>query len=219
MTARAFACTLGVSLVALVGACDDHKPSSGKDAGLTEPSPNASILPAPLANEVPGGAKANGEDREQRDAGHALLDAGPDAPLPEPHALREDRALPGETPHEDNGFNLSARFRWLDAGTAPRVPEQNPDGVQRARDAGGFDVVIDLAGGRMRFAFASRASTLPAGSELHARDDLYGHALLWPSRTTYTVLPPGTLRSVLSQQRANSVSDSVFIILRHDPLA
>jgi len=203
MNARVF--VFGLTLGVLASACDDRKQSNGKDAGLTEPSPNASILPAPLASEVPGGTKANGEDTEHRDAGHTLIDAGPAAPPPEPHALREDRALPSETPHENSGFSLSARLRWLDVAPAPRVPEQNPDGVQRARDAGGFDVTVDLAGGRMRFAFTSRAFTLPAGSELRGRDDLYGHVLLWPNRTTYTVLPPGVLRSVLSQQRADVV--------------
>ena len=57
----------------------------------------------------------------------------------------------------------------------------------------------------MRFAFASRAFTLPAGSELHARDDAYGVSLLWPNRTTYTVIASGALRSVLAQQRADVV--------------
>jgi len=202
MVVRAFITVLAVG--AATSSCEEHKPSVGKDAGLTEPSPNASILPAPLASEVPGGAKANGEG-EHRDAGHAPNDAGADAPPPEPRALREDRALPAETPHESSGFNLSARFRWLDAGNVPRAPEQNPEGVQRARDAVGFDVVIDLAGGRMRFALASRAFTLPASTELHARDDLYGHALLWPNRTTYTIVPSGSMRSALSQQRADVV--------------
>lgn len=202
MIGRAFMSLLALGFLA---ACDDHKQSGAKDAGLTEPSPNASILPAPLASEVPGGAKANGEDSDHRDAGHAATDAGADAPPPEPRALREDQALPTEIPHETTGFTLSARFRWLDAPSTPRVPEQNPEGLQRARDACAFDLVIDLAGGRMRLAFASRAFTLPAGAELHARDDLYGHALLWPNRTTYTVLPPGTLRSVFSQQRADVV--------------
>ncbi|HET7538766.1 MAG TPA: hypothetical protein VFK05_02810 [Polyangiaceae bacterium] len=207
MSARALRtpCGFGLCFALVVGACDDHKQSGGKDAGLTEPSPNASILPAPLASEVPGGAKANGEDGEHRDAGHAPAEASADAPPPEPRALREDRALPSETPHESSGFSLNARLRWLDAAAAPRVPEQNPEGVQRARDAGNFELVIDLSGGRMRFSFASRAFSLPAGSELHARDDLYGHALLWPNHTTYTVLAPGALRSVLSQQRADVV--------------
>ena len=170
------------------------------DAGATEPSPNASILPAPLAStlETPAGS-------QPVDAGHALLDAGADAAPPEPHALREDQALPIDSPHESNGLSLTARLRWLDPNPPPRVPESNLDGVQRARDAQGFEVVVDLAGGRMRFAFAARSFTLPVGSELHARDDLYGHALFWPNRTTYTVLSPGSLRSVLAQQRADVV--------------
>jgi len=205
MIRRTLALAFAVGLSSI--ACDDHKASSGKDAGPIEPSPNASILPAPLAsgNEVPGGAKGASGDGLQRDAGHSISDGGPDTPPPEPHALREDQALPNETPHETSGLSLTARLRWLDVAPAPRVPEQNPDGVQRARDAASFDLVIDLAGGRMRFALASRAFTLPAGTELHGRDDLYGHVLLWPNRTTYTVLPPGTLRSVLSQQRADVV--------------
>jgi hypothetical protein len=203
MSARVLGSLLTLCVAA--SACDDHKQSSGKDAGPTEPSPNASILPAPLASEVPGGAKANGEDSEHRDAGHPAADAGADAAPPEPRALREDQLLPAGIPHENTGFTLNARLRWLDAASAPRVPEQNPEGLQRARDAVGFDLVIDLAGGHMRFAFASRAFTLPPGSELRARDDLYGHALLWPNGIAYTVLPPGTLRSVLSQQRSDVV--------------
>ena len=187
--------------------CDDRKNNSPRDAGLTEPSPNASILPAPLASgiEAPGAIKANAEDSEHRDAGHTLQDAGAEAVLPEPHALREDQVLSRDSPHETSGFRLTARLRWPDAGPAPRMSEQNADGLQRARDAGTFDVMVDLAGGRMRFALASHAFTLPVGSEFHARDDLYGLALLWPNHTTYTVLAPGALRSVLSQQRADTV--------------
>jgi hypothetical protein len=100
---------------------------------------------------------------------------------------------------------LTARLRFLDTASVPRVPEQNSDGVQRGRDAAGFEIVVDLAGGRMRFVFASRAFALPPGSELRARDDLYGHTLLWPNRTTFTVIAPGALRSVLAQQRADVV--------------
>lgn len=199
---------LALALATCSGAgCDDRRTSGAHDAGPSEPSPNASILPAPLASnlEVSGAGKTSPEEAEHRDGGRALLDAGADAGLPEPHALREDQALPSENPHESLGLTLSARLRFLDATPVPRVPEQNSDGVQRARDAAGFEVVVDLAGGRMRFAFASRAFALPAGSELHTRDDLYGHTLLWPNRTTYTVIAPGALRSVLSQMRADVV--------------
>lgn len=193
--------------LALCAACEDRKALAPRDAGLTEPSPNASILPAPLASglETTAAGKPGDEDAGHHDSTHLIADAGADAALPEPHALRENQALPSETPHEALGLTLTARFRWPDAAPPPRVPELNADGVQRARDAVGFDVVVDLAGGRMRFALASRAFTLPAGSELHARDDLYGHALLWPNRTTYTVFSAGALRSVLSEQRADVV--------------
>jgi hypothetical protein len=140
------------------------------------------------------------------DAGHPIVDAGTsDAAPPEPRSLREDQALTVESPHDTSGVTLVARFRWSDTPPAVRTPELNPEGVQRLRDAVAFDVVVDLAGGRMRWAFASRAFTVPAGAELHARDDLYGHALLWPNRTTYTVLSPGALRSTLAEQRADVV--------------
>ncbi len=202
--ARALWVTASLTLCA---ACDDRKPTLGRDAGSNEPSPNASILPAPLASgiEAPASGKASPEDAEHHDAGHPVLDAGPDAAPPEPHALREDQVLPADNAHDVSGFTLTARLRFQEPGPPPRVPEQNTDGVQRARDAAGFDVVVDLAGGRMRFAFASRAFSLPVGSELHSRDDLYGHALLWPNRTTYTLVAPGALRSVLAQQRADVV--------------
>jgi hypothetical protein len=191
-----------VCLLALVSsACDEHKGSGAHDAGLTEPSPNASILPAPLASaaDPPGVGKPE-------DAGRPIIDAGSsDAAPPEPRSLREDQALSDEIPRENGGLTLVARFRWLDVPPPVRTPELNADGVQHLRDAVGFDSVIDLAGGRMRFAFASRAFTVPQGAELHARDDLYGHALLWPNRTTYTLLSPGALRSTLSEQRADVV--------------
>jgi hypothetical protein len=196
------------ALLMLCAACDDHKSTAQRDAGPTEPSPNASILPAPLASgiETTAAGKADDTDAGRHEALHAISDAGSDAALPaEPHALREDQALSAESPRESNGLTLTARFRWLNVPAPARVPELNPDGVQHARDVTGFDIVVDLAGGRMRLAFASRTFTLPAGSELHARDDLYGFALLWPNRTNYTVFAPGVLRSVLSEQRADVV--------------
>ncbi len=188
-------------------ACEDRKNIAQRPTGPTEPSPNANILPAPLASGIdnPAAAHAEAEDAGRHDPPRPS-DAGSDAAPPEPaHALREDQVLPSDVPRESSGLTLTARFRWLDLVGPPRVPELNADGLQRARDAVGFDVVIDLAGGHMRFAFASRAFTLPAGSELHARDDLYGHALFWPNHTTYTIFVPGALRSVLSEQRADVV--------------
>jgi len=201
LCARYLASGAWLAALALGVGCEERKGPSTHDAGVTEPSPNASILPAPLASvaDPPGVGKPE-------DAGHAMLDAGAsDAAPPEPRSLREDQALTVESPHDTSGVTLVARFRWPDTPPVVRTPELNPEGVQRLRDAVAFDVVVDLAGGRMRWAFASRAFTVPAGAELHARDDLYGYALLWPNRTTYTVLSPGALRSTLSEQRADVV--------------
>jgi hypothetical protein len=180
--------------------CEERKPQNTHDAGLTEPSPNASILPAPLASV--GDTTGVGKPE---DAGRPIVDAGADAAPPEPRSLREDQALSSEFLHEQTGVTLVARFRWPDIAPVARTADVNPDTVQHLRDVVAFDVVVDLAGSHMRLAFASRAFTVPPGSELHARDDLYGHALLWPNRITYTILSPGTLRSVLGEQRADVV--------------
>jgi hypothetical protein len=201
---RRFACALVLGASACLGlavvSCEERKPPNTHDAGVTEPSPNASILPAPLASV--GDTTGVGKPE---DAGRPIVDAGADAAPPEPRSLREDQALSSEFLRESSGVTLVARFRWVDVAPVARTPDVNPDTVQHLRDAVAFDVVIDLAGAHMRLAFASRAFSLPPGSELHARDDLYGHALLWPNRITYTILSPGTLRSVLGEQRADVV--------------
>ena len=46
----------------------------------------------------------------------------------------------------------------------------------------------------------SRSSVfpLPLGTELRARQDRYGHLLVWKGGTEYRVLPPGTLRAMLA---------------------
>src|SRR4051812_13811822 len=105
-----FAASLGVhfglAVLGLLSGCDDHKAAAGHDAGPSEPSPNASILPAPLASnlEAPSAGKSPAEELDRRDAGHGFLDAGADAAVVEPHSLREDQALPGETPRETSGL-------------------------------------------------------------------------------------------------------------------
>ncbi|HEX3853912.1 MAG TPA: hypothetical protein VHW01_23270, partial [Polyangiaceae bacterium] len=77
------------ALLVLCAACDDHKSTSQRDAGPTEPSPNASILPAPLASgiETTGAGKADEADAGRHEAPRAISDAGSDAAVPaEPHA-------------------------------------------------------------------------------------------------------------------------------------
>lgn len=182
-----------------LAACESR--TAGVDAGEVEPSPNASILPAPLlagreAPEAPG----------LEDAG--VSDSGPDAELPPPALSREDRAFPRDTDEQrdTSGVSLRARFRWVDQAPPPRQPEANLEAIERARAAASFDLSVDLAAmGRLRFSLASRRFLLPEGTEFRARSDIYGHAVFWPETERYAVIQPGALRSVLNEHRADTI--------------
>ena len=186
-------------VLALLGAtlaCEQRRAEPQVVASASEPSPNASILPAPVVAGPPIVAA--------RDAGHvAVSDTSADAGVPEPpRVIREDDTLPAESElRAAPGVSLEARFRWLEP-LPPRSPESNAEALNKARDKTSFEASLELSSlGRMRLSFASRAYPLPQGAELRARDDRYGHVLLWPSGTTYTPLAPGTLRAALGEAR------------------
>jgi hypothetical protein len=189
--------TNGALCLLFVTACESR--SVQADAGTIEPSPNASILPAPLASEreVLSG---------RVDAG--IVDAGSDAEAPPPELAREDQPLPADlaTHHELSGLELKARFRWPDLPGVGRLPEANTDVIERARAAATFDVEIQLLGaGRLNLRLDSRRFVLPEGTELRARADFFGHALVWPDGSIYSVIQPGALRTVLNERRADTV--------------
>ncbi|HEX5098459.1 MAG TPA: hypothetical protein VFV94_03125 [Polyangiaceae bacterium] len=190
---RALVATLTLGLAA----CESRAVPA--DAGPSEPSPNASILPAPLAT---------GPDtvRAAPDAGPT--DGGVDAEVPPPSPAREDEALPTdlEELHDPSGLTLRARFRWPDVGAAGRLPEANLEALERARQASSFELdIVAAADGRLRVALPSSRFVLASGSELRARSDRYGHVLLWPDRNRYVVIQAGALRAVLNERRADVV--------------
>jgi len=156
------------------------------------------VLPTPL---IAGPTKA-----PPRDAGHPPADTSADAGAPEPpKPLRENDALGAESDlRAAPGLVLEARLRWLDA-PPPRSPEGNADALSKARDRTAFDVTLELSSlGRLRLKLASKAFPFPSGSELRARDDRYGHILVWPNGEAYTPLPPGTLRATLAEHRVDA---------------
>ncbi|HEY3497220.1 MAG TPA: hypothetical protein VGK73_21130 [Polyangiaceae bacterium] len=168
-------------------------------AGATEPSPNASILPAPLAT---------GRESILLLADAGSTDASADAEAPPPELAREDQALPPDLgePHDPSGLELKARFRWPDLGAAARLPESNSDVIERARATSTFDVRAELAAtGRLHFTLESRRFVLPEGTELRARSEYFGHALVWPDGHRYVTVQPGALRTVLNEGRADTV--------------
>ncbi len=187
--------TAALALLAL--GCEQRLTDAPPASSASEPSPNASVLPAPLA--------ASPAKTSSRDAGHALTEASSVAPAPEPpRPLREDDALPPDPePRAAPGLVLSARFRWLDA-PPPRPPEASADALARARDKTALDASFELSSlGRMRLVLSSPAFPFPTGTELRARDDRYGHIVLWPREEAYTPLPPGTLRAALQERRVD----------------
>jgi hypothetical protein len=206
-TARAYA---GLIAGALSLACN-AKSQDATDAGASEPSPNASILPAPLASglEAKGEMVRDAGAREiaPRDAGKLSSDAGEVVELPDPVPAREDRAFSRDDGEfEQAGLSLAARFRWPDVPIPSRLPDANVDAIQRARNAATFDVTVDLSpSGRMRFAFASERFLVPASTELRARYDVYGHVVLTPDRTRYSVAVPGALRALLNERRLDTL--------------
>ena len=185
-----------VALVWLAG-CETH--ASPPNAGPVEPSPNASILPAPLAT---------GPDTQNLAGDAGPSDAGLDAESTPPAPAREDQPLPADNEelHDLSGVTLHARFRWPDVAVPPRQPETNGEALDRARSAATFELDASLAAaGRLRVVFATPRFVLPAGSELRARSGDYGHALVWPDGAWYVVVQPGALRSLLNERRADVV--------------
>jgi hypothetical protein len=191
-------------LLALTPACEPTAPLIGaSDAGA---SPNASILPAPLATEAP-------ELPDAGDAGFVGLAADsagrlvvPDAGPPVPEALRPDQPLPAESPvvREVTGVTLDAVFHWRDVPPPPKASEVSADGIREAQRLTALTWKVDLSdSGRMRVDFTSRALPLPTHAEIRARADRYGHIVLWPNATEYRVIPPGALRTLLGERRVD----------------
>ena len=182
--------------------CDEARRPSNEPPQTTEPSPNASILPAPLASEVEPVAK----QRPNLDAG-VPTDAGSDMGVVTTRFLHEDVALEADlSPRETSGVRATLRVRWLDLPPFPRLPEANNELLQRLREALAFELVLELsAGGRMRLRLNSDAFVWPRGTELRARLDRVGHIVTWDAGARYSVLPVGTLRAALNENRPDAV--------------
>jgi hypothetical protein len=179
-------------------------------AQTAEPSPNASIMPAPLA---PGSELLPRPRLEEGRLGILADSAGrlilPDAGPPPARSLREDEVLPRDTlsGKDPIGATIDAAFRWFDTPSPPPgVPVVN-EALKRAREKTELKVSIDLlAAGRMRLVLNSVAFALPYGSELRSRSDRYGHVLVWPDGAAYRLVTPGALRAILAERRADATA-------------
>lgn len=179
-------------------------------APSAEASPNASLLPAALASGVTSAAPRRPALPEktaatsEASARALVVDGG--APRPAP--LQEDDAIPRDTAlpaREGAQVGLHARFAWIEPSSPP-APDAPLGALKVAHERVAFHVELELGSpGRLRLAFTGRAFSMPPGAELRARNDAFGHVLVWPDGAKYRVLPPGTLRALFQERRADVV--------------
>lgn len=181
----------GVALVAVgivaLGSCNTPP---GKTEGTPDAtaSPQASAMPAPLANTPTSTASA-------------VVVATPEGGPP-PVPLRGDAALgPDSLARDTLGYSLSAIVKQGDVTGPPRAPEVNGAGLDAARKKTELRLAVDLGSSRMRVALLGAGWLLPMETELRARSDRYGHIVVWPGGATYRPLAPGSLRALFGERR------------------
>jgi hypothetical protein len=194
----------GAALAALLSiGCKETK---SQDPQADQPSPNASILPAPIASGTQAAKKIDaGRGGIPADSAGRLII--PEAAPPTPTVMADNRALEADpaTQREGPGVTLEAQFRWHDVPVALAGPELNESGIKKARQLTELRVSIDLSPiGRMRFAFASATFPVPQNAELRSAELHYGHVLVWPDGHAYRVLVPGSVRALLGERRADA---------------
>jgi hypothetical protein len=165
----------------------DRAPSDNPEN--PSPSPNASILPAPLAPAT--------------------------QPLPETLRLptvavplRLDQPLDADplTNRELPGVTLEGEWHYADLPGPPKAAEVNLPAIENARKLTALRWTVELSNaGRLRVLFRSRAFPLGSGVELRARSDGYGHVLVWPHGDEYRVLPAGAVRTLLGERRTDAI--------------
>ncbi len=191
-------------------ACEEPRSAGPTTAPVaSEQSPNASILPAPLAS-------TRGAD-PKRAAAHP-------ANLP-PRAFPHDRELLSDPnpDHDIGGVELRAEFVWagvdardvpLEKAAAPVVdtPRPSSKGDAARPEAKSEPATLSTLptlriritqNGRMFTSLASPTFTLPPGTELQSRVDRWGHVVVWPDGRSYRVAPRGSLRALFEERRVD----------------
>ncbi|HMJ56357.1 MAG TPA: hypothetical protein VK540_30020 [Polyangiaceae bacterium] len=192
-----------LALAILVGACERAPEGALENA---TPSPNASILPAPLSSavETPARGATGSLERAELASKAGSSEGGTVVPLP----MRVD-----QPPDDDSlplrdliGVALDGEWRYSDPAVPLKFPEMNQAGIEAARKWTAPRMNIELAPqGRMRVTFTSRGLPLRQGAEVRSRTDHYGHVLVWPNGTGYRVLPVGAVRTLLGERRIDAI--------------
>jgi hypothetical protein len=184
MSLRSIAITATFLSIAL--GCDKTPNDSAENPS---PSPNASILPAPLAPATPAVAETL---------------KVPTVAVPR----RLDQPLEADplTARDLSGVTLEGEWHYTDLPGPPKAVEVNLPGIENARKLTALRWTIGIASaGRLRVLLQSRAFPLGPGTELRSRTDGQSHVLVWPGGREYRVLPAGAVRTLLGERRADAI--------------
>jgi len=167
--------------------------SSPPDPLAAPASPQASAIPAPLAN-VPTMIPSAPSPLLSPDAG------------PPPAPMRADQPVPPDPAgRELAGYTLEASLRAADLPPLAKGGEISGAGMEAARKKTEPRLTIDLSAARARLTIASAGFVLPEGSEIRARSDRYGHLVILAegvaASSTYRIAPPGAMRALLGERR------------------
>ncbi len=205
MTSRRSLVALGCAIAA--ASCDSANSASG-GTGDAARSPNATILPAPLASAPPSDMTEGRDGAADVPVGVPADSRGrplfPEAGPIEPTTMIADRPIEADrlTSREVAGVTLAAEWLWTKLPAPASGAEVSSAGIDAARKATRRTWQIEIAeSGRMRIIFDSPAFALSQYTELRARYDLYGHVLVWPEAQTYRTVAPGSLRALIDERR------------------
>jgi hypothetical protein len=101
---------------------------------------------------------------------------------------------------ELSGYALHAVLRTGEGAPPPKGPEVNLAAIDSLRRRTEAHVAIEASQTRARFVL-SGGFVLPQGTELRARNDRYGHLVIWPAENSYRIAEPGALRALLGERR------------------
>lgn len=188
---------------------DEPKGDGAPLAVPSVPSPNARILPAPLASSrgsAPEVSAGSGGVPGVAASGASLAAAAPPRPFPTSGELVPN----GFPPPAGALVELRGEFTWpeLEARTLPisALPEAVLlDGTVRSTILSTRPELRLLLSphGHLTVELVSPTFSLPPGTQLRAQIDRLGHVVVWPDLRSYRVAPPGSLRALFNERRVD----------------
>ncbi len=190
---RATASWSAVTFATLATLVSCSRPPAPGEVQDHPPSPQAQVMPAPLAN-------AQAAESARADVPDAGPDAGPPAvPLRAEEAL-SDMVVAKENP----GHALELVFRQGELPPLSKGQEISGAGVEVARRKTETRARLEISATRMRLVAEGTGFVFPPDVEIRARQDRLGHVLVAGSSSVqpkYRSLAPGALRAFFAERR------------------